>query len=167
MRKDLVDKLWSWSVHSGDPLFAEAAEEIERLEQELTSFKPKFFNSVEEFIEDLEKNRELDIVEELEFFAEASNAKEIVVTMLSGEVFTEAAEEIKYLRSLTREVDLTKNELVLAQKACKILYWYSREDYINSYPSRQYDEEICEAQQIAAEAFKRIRKEINMYYYYL
>jgi hypothetical protein len=31
MRDDIVERLWSWSVHTGDPLFAEAAAEIERL----------------------------------------------------------------------------------------------------------------------------------------
>lgn len=35
MSNELVNKLWSWSVHSGDPLFAQAAEEIERLEKKV------------------------------------------------------------------------------------------------------------------------------------
>lgn len=166
MREDLVGRLWSWSVHSGDPLFAEAAEEIERLKSELNSLKPKFFNNVEEFIEDLENNRELDIVEELEFFSEASNAKEIVVTMLSGEVFAQAAEEIKYLRSITNRVEMNKNDLILSQKACQILYWHSREDYLNNYPSQDYYEEIIEAQKIAAAVSKHVREEIKWYYYY-
>lgn len=31
MSDDIAARLWSWSVHTGDPLFAEAAAVIERL----------------------------------------------------------------------------------------------------------------------------------------
>jgi hypothetical protein len=47
--------------------------------------------------------RELDIVEELRFFAEAAETKGIVLTMLSGATFTESANEIERLRSLITE----------------------------------------------------------------
>jgi hypothetical protein len=43
---------------------------------------------------------ELDIVEELRFFAEASDADGIAVAMLSGRIFADAADEIDRLRSL-------------------------------------------------------------------
>ena len=43
--------------------------------------------------------RELDIVEELRFFAEVAETKGVVLTMLSGATFTEAANEIEQLRS--------------------------------------------------------------------
>jgi hypothetical protein len=43
---------------------------------------------------------ELDIVEELRFFAEACDADGITVAMLSGRTFTDAADEIERLRSL-------------------------------------------------------------------
>ena len=42
---------------------------------------------------------ELDIVDELRFFAEACEAKEIAVAMLSGRTFAAAALEIERLRS--------------------------------------------------------------------
>jgi hypothetical protein len=42
---------------------------------------------------------ELDIVEELRFFAEACDADGIAVAMLSGRTFTDAATEIERLRS--------------------------------------------------------------------
>jgi hypothetical protein len=31
MNDEIAQRLWSWSMHTGDPLFAEAAEEIARL----------------------------------------------------------------------------------------------------------------------------------------
>lgn len=31
MNDDIMRQLWSWSVHTGDSLFADAAKEIERL----------------------------------------------------------------------------------------------------------------------------------------
>lgn len=37
MSSELTDRLWSWSVHTGDPLFAEAANEIEQLREECKS----------------------------------------------------------------------------------------------------------------------------------
>ena len=43
---------------------------------------------------------ELDIVEELRFFAEACDADGITVAMLSGRTFTDAADEIERLRFL-------------------------------------------------------------------
>lgn len=46
----------------------------------------------------MKPDRELDIVEELRFFAEAAETKGIVLTMLSGETFNEAADEIERLR---------------------------------------------------------------------
>lgn len=42
---------------------------------------------------------ELDIVDELRFFAEACEAKEIAVVMLSGRTFADAVDEIERLRS--------------------------------------------------------------------
>lgn len=45
------------------------------------------------------KESELDIVEELRFFAEASDTDGLVLTMLSGRTFTDAANEIERLRS--------------------------------------------------------------------
>lgn len=41
---------------------------------------------------------ELDIVEELRFFAEAADSEALVVTMLSGRTFADAADEIERLR---------------------------------------------------------------------
>ena len=167
MSNELVSRLWSWSVHTGDPLFAEAAEEIERLQEEIKLSKPKVFEDVGELFTDLEENRELDLVEELKFFAEACDSEAIVVTMLSGRVFEDAAKEIEYLRLLTEEPAMTKQQLILAQKACQILYWFSRDDYLMNYPDRQYDDEIIEEQKIAACMSKEIRKQINLYYHYL
>jgi hypothetical protein len=46
------------------------------------------------------EDRELEIVEELRFFAEAADNDAIVVTMLSGGLFLEAAQEIESLRAL-------------------------------------------------------------------
>jgi hypothetical protein len=43
---------------------------------------------------------ELDLVEELRFFADATDADGVMVTMLSGRTFTDAADEIERLRSL-------------------------------------------------------------------
>lgn len=42
---------------------------------------------------------ELDIAEELRFFAEAADSEALVVTMLSGRTFADAADEIERLRS--------------------------------------------------------------------
>lgn len=42
---------------------------------------------------------ELDLVEELRFFADATDADGVVVTMLSGRTFADAAAEIERLRS--------------------------------------------------------------------
>lgn len=42
---------------------------------------------------------ELDIAEELRFFAEAAESEALVVTMLSGRTFADAADEIERLRS--------------------------------------------------------------------
>ena len=42
---------------------------------------------------------ELDIAEELRFFAEAADNEALVVTMLSGRTFADAADEIERLRS--------------------------------------------------------------------
>lgn len=165
MSNELLNKLWSWSVHTGDPLFAQAAEEIDRLNKELSLLKPKVFETAEELIEDLDE-KELDIIEELQFFAEASESEGIVVTMLSGRVFEDAAKEIQYLRNLAETPNMTKEELVLAQKACQVLYWYAREDYLNNYPNRYFDEEIIEEQKMAAVLFKHTQKTINTYYYY-
>ena len=44
--------------------------------------------------------RELDIVEELRFFAQASDEETISVVMTSGSTFAAAADEIENLRSL-------------------------------------------------------------------
>jgi hypothetical protein len=46
----------------------------------------------------MSEDAELDIVEELRFFAEAADSNEIAVTMLSGRTFTDAANEIERLR---------------------------------------------------------------------
>jgi hypothetical protein len=43
---------------------------------------------------------ELDLVEELRFFADATDADGVMVTMLSGRTFADAADEIERLRSL-------------------------------------------------------------------
>lgn len=166
MSKELVSRLWSWSVHTGDPLFAEAADEIDRLNQIIASLKPIVSENIEELFADLEENRELDLVEELNFFAEACDSESIVVSMLSGRIFEDASKEIQYLRNLTEIPNMTKEELVLAQKACKTLYWQSRDDYLLTYPERQYDDEIIENQKIAACMSKQIRKQISHYYYY-
>ena len=56
------------------------------------------------------EDRELEIVEELLFFAEAANSDAIVVTMLSGGLFLEAAQEIESLRSLIDEFCKADNE---------------------------------------------------------
>jgi hypothetical protein len=158
MSNELVSKLWSWSVHTGDPLFAEAAEEIVNLQAEIEKLKPKVFKN--------EEDRELDIVEELSFFAEACDSEAIVVTMLSGRVFEDAAKEIESLRLLTGEPSMNKDQIVLAQKACQILYWFSRDDYLLTYPERQYDDEIIEKQKIAASMSEHIRRQIDLYFYY-
>lgn len=162
MSDELVNKLWSWSVHTGDPLFAQAAEEIDRLNKKLLALKPKVFNNVDKLLEDLDE-KELDIVEELDFFAEASDSEALVVTMLSGRLFEDAAREIRYLRKITEIPYMAREELVLAQKACQVLYWYAREDFLNNYPNRQYDEEIVEEQKIAALMSKHVRNIINAY----
>lgn len=46
---------------------------------------------------------ELDIVDELRFFAEAADSEAVVVTMLSGRTFADAADEIDRLRSIISE----------------------------------------------------------------
>ncbi len=105
MKKDLASRLWSWSIHTGDTLFSEAADEIENLKQQLSNSYSKVFKNSENLNKELndsstELSRELDIVEELTFFAEAADSDAIVVTMLSGNLFLEAAQEIENLRSL-------------------------------------------------------------------
>ena len=47
----------------------------------------------------MDADEELDIVEELRFFAEASETDGITVAMLSGCIFADAADEIERLRS--------------------------------------------------------------------
>jgi len=49
--------------------------------------------------------RELDIVEELRFFAQASDEETISVVMTSGSTFAAAADEIGNLRSLINACD--------------------------------------------------------------
>jgi len=51
----------------------------------------------------MDADEELDIVEELRFFAEASETDGITVEMLSGCIFADAADEIERLRSLITE----------------------------------------------------------------
>lgn len=48
----------------------------------------------------MDADEELDIVEELRFFAEASETDGITVAMLSGCIFADAANEIERLRAL-------------------------------------------------------------------
>lgn len=48
----------------------------------------------------MDADEELDIVEELRFFAEASETDGITVAMLSGYIFADAANEIERLRAL-------------------------------------------------------------------
>jgi len=60
-----------------------------------------------------------------------------------------------------------QKKIVNLQEAAKILYWYSREDYIGNYPSRQYDEDIKREQEIAADFWKLLQEEISLYYYNL
>jgi len=91
-------------------------------------------------------DKELDIVEELRFFAEAADSAALVVTMLSGRIFEDAANEIESLKSKS----VTVTDLIKAQKACEFLYWFAKEDYFNNYPDRQYDDEIVESQELAA-----------------
>jgi hypothetical protein len=47
----------------------------------------------------MDTDKELEIVEELRFFAEAADTEALVVTMLSGRTFADAADEIERLRS--------------------------------------------------------------------
>ena len=108
MRKDLASRLWSWSIHTGDTLFSEAAEEIENLKKQLSNSYSAIFKNSENLNKEFDKNstdssRELDIVEELLFFAEAADSDAIVVTMLSGGLFLEAAKEIEHLRLIIQE----------------------------------------------------------------
>jgi hypothetical protein len=108
MKKDLASRLWSWSMHTGDTLFSEAAEEIENLKKQLSNSYSAVFKNSDNLNKELNQNstdssRELDIVEELLFFAEAADSDAIVVTMLSGGLFLEAAKEIEHLRLLIQE----------------------------------------------------------------
>jgi hypothetical protein len=48
----------------------------------------------------MDTDEELDIVEELRFFAEASETDGITMAMLSGCIFSDAADEIERLRAL-------------------------------------------------------------------
>lgn len=57
--------------------------------------------------------RELDIVEELRFFAEASDEQTISVVMTSGATFAAAADEIENLRSLINAWVDSRDERVL------------------------------------------------------
>lgn len=50
---------------------------------------------------------------------------------------------------------MTNQDIILLQEASKILYWYSREDYLNNYPNREYDQEIIQEQEIAAFVWKQ------------
>ena len=115
MKKDLASRLWSWSIHTGDTLFSEAAEEIENLKQQLSDSYHLIFKNSKNLNKELndsstELSRELDIVEELAFFAEAADSDAIVVTMLSGGLFLEAAEEIQHLRLLITEAVESRQE---------------------------------------------------------
>lgn len=56
---------------------------------------------------------ELDLVEELRFFADATDADGVVVTMLSGRTFGDAADEIERLRSEVDVLRVCYDELVL------------------------------------------------------
>jgi hypothetical protein len=53
---------------------------------------------------DATPSRELDVVDELRLFADAADADGMVVTMLSGRVFADAADEIERLRVLSQGV---------------------------------------------------------------
>ena len=116
MKKDLASRLWSWSIHTGDTLFSEAAEEIDNLKKQLSNSYSAVFKNSENLNKELNENstelsRELDIVEELVFFAEAADSDAIVVTMLSGGLFLEAAKEIERLRLVIQEAKENSDRL--------------------------------------------------------
>ena len=77
---------------------------------------------------------ELDIVDELRFFAEAADSKAVVVTMLSGRTFLDAADEIERLRSLITE-------------------WVDAED-LDGHPS-DYHQSLTEAEDALRKAVGR------------
>lgn len=160
MSEELINKLWSWSVHTGDPLFAQAAEEIERLYKASAVEKPKVFDNTRESVENLNK-KELDIVEELDFFAEAANSDALVVTMLCGRIFQDASETISELRNAVKKSIGTEEDIIKLQEATSFLYAFSIDDYLNNYPDRYYDGEIIKEQQLAATVWKLTRQLID------
>ncbi len=46
MNDEIAQRLWSWSMHTGDSLFAEAADEIERLRDLVAELVPYMLQDV-------------------------------------------------------------------------------------------------------------------------
>ena len=46
MNDEIAQRLWSWSMHTGDPLFAEAADEIARLRDLVAELVPYLIQDI-------------------------------------------------------------------------------------------------------------------------
>ena len=59
---------------------------------------------------------------------------------------------------------MNNEDIIKLQEATKILYWYSRDDYLGNYPNREYDKEIKREQEIAAATWKLLQQQMPYYY---
>jgi hypothetical protein len=55
---------------------------------------------------------------------------------------------------------MNNEDIIKLQEATKILYWYSRDDYLGNYPNREYDKEIKREQEIAAVTWKLLQQQM-------